>query len=174
VALKATLASVALAGAGVEVVLALWMYRRLPLAGSPPRPVRPAHRVLGVAVFALTVPVAVHCLVTYGVQLASPPVAVHSLAGCFFYSAFTAKVLLVHSRRLPGSMLPAAGAPSPSSLACCGTPPRCGTTTATSSPASSRAGCLPVRCRDIAPLPASAVARSAGAGRRFISVVAAS
>jgi hypothetical protein len=36
-------------------------------------------------------------------------VAVHSLAGCFFYGAFTAKVLLVQSRRLPGWALPAAG-----------------------------------------------------------------
>jgi hypothetical protein len=109
VALKATLASVVLAGAALQVVLALWMYGRLPLAGRPPRPVRPAHRVLGVAVFALTVPVAVHCLITYGVRLTSVRVAVHSLAGCFFYGAFTAKVLLVHSRRLAGWALPAAG-----------------------------------------------------------------
>jgi uncharacterized protein DUF6529 len=109
VALKALLASIVLAGAAVQVVLALWMYRRLPLAGRPPRPVRPAHRILGPAVFALTVPVAVHCLITYGVQLTSLRVAVHSLAGCFFYGAFTAKILLVHSRRLPGWALPAAG-----------------------------------------------------------------
>ena len=34
----------------------------------------------------------------------------HSLAGCFFYGAFTAKVLLVQSRRLPGWALPAGGA----------------------------------------------------------------
>jgi hypothetical protein len=109
VALKALLASLVLAGAAVQVVLALWIYRRLPLAGSPPRPVRPAHRILGVAVFALTVPIAVHCLITYGVQLTSLRVAVHSLAGCFFYGAFTVKVLLVHSRRLRGWALPAAG-----------------------------------------------------------------
>jgi len=109
VALKAALASVALAGVVVQVVLALWIYRRLPLAGSPPRPVRPAHRLTGVAVFALTVPIAVHCLITYGVQLTSLRVAVHSLAGCFFYGAFAAKVVLVHSRRLPGWALPAAG-----------------------------------------------------------------
>jgi hypothetical protein len=109
VALKAALASVVLAGVVVQVVLALWIYRRLPLAGSPSRPVRPAHRLTGVAVFALTVPIAVHCLITYGVQLTSARVAVHSLAGCFFYGAFAAKVVLVHSRRLPGWALPAAG-----------------------------------------------------------------
>jgi hypothetical protein len=59
--------------------------------------------------FALTLPVAVHCLIVYGVQLTSLRVAVHSIAGCFFYGAFTAKVLLVQGRRLPGWALPAAG-----------------------------------------------------------------
>ena len=93
----------------VQVLLALWMYRKLPLAGRPPRPVPITHRVTGFALFALTVPIAVHCLIAYGVQLTSARVAVHSIAGCFFYGAFTAKVLLVHSRRLPGWALPAAG-----------------------------------------------------------------
>jgi uncharacterized membrane protein HdeD (DUF308 family) len=51
----------------------------------------------------------VHCLLAYGVQLTSPRVAVHSIAGCFFYGAFVAKVLLVQSRRLPGWVLPVAG-----------------------------------------------------------------
>ena len=34
---------------------------------------------------------------------------VHSVAGCGFYGAFAAKVLLVHTRRLPGWALPLAG-----------------------------------------------------------------
>ena len=59
--------------------------------------------------FALSLPIAVHCLIAYGVQLSSVRVAVHSLAGCFFYGAFVAKVLLVQTRRLPGWVLPAAG-----------------------------------------------------------------
>jgi uncharacterized membrane protein HdeD (DUF308 family) len=67
------------------------------------------HRVTGFAAFALTIPVAVHCLIAYGVQLTSSRVAIHSIAGCFFYGAFAAKVLLVHSRRLPGWALPVAG-----------------------------------------------------------------
>ena len=106
---KSLLATIALALAGVQVLLALWIYRRLPLAGSPPRPVPVAHRVTGFALFALTIPVAVHCLIVYGVQLTSPRVAIHSIAGCFFYGAFAAKVLLVHSRRLPRWALPVAG-----------------------------------------------------------------
>ena len=109
VMLKSTLASIALGAAALQVVLALWIYRKLPLAGSPPRPVPLAHRIIGFALFALTVPIALHCLIAYGVQLTSPRVAVHSLAGCFFYGAFAAKVLLVQSRRLPGWALPVAG-----------------------------------------------------------------
>jgi hypothetical protein len=93
----------------VQLLLALWMYRKLPLAARPPRAVPVTHRVIGFALFALTVPVAVHCLIAYGVQMTSLRVAIHSLAGCFFYGAFTAKVLLVRSRRLPGWALPAAG-----------------------------------------------------------------
>ena len=106
---KSLLATILLGLAVVQVLLALWMYRKLPLAGRPPRPVPVTHRVTGLALFALTVPVAVHCLIAYGVQLTSPRVAVHSVAGCLFYGAFTAKVLLVQSRRLPGWALPAAG-----------------------------------------------------------------
>jgi len=106
VTLKSALASIAVAAAAVQALLALWMYRKLPLAGSPPRLVRPAHRITGFALLALTVPIAVHCLITYGVQLTSPRVAVHSLAGCFLYGAFAAKVMMVHSRRLPAGHFP--------------------------------------------------------------------
>ena len=42
------------------------------------------HRVTGFALCTLTVPVAVDCLIAYGVQLTSPRVAIHSIAGCFF------------------------------------------------------------------------------------------
>ena len=57
------------------------------MAGRPPRPLPVTHRVTGFTLFALTVPVAVHCLIAYGVQLTSLRVAVHSVAGCFFYGA---------------------------------------------------------------------------------------
>jgi hypothetical protein len=109
ISLKSVLATIVFGVAILQVLLALWMYRRLPFAGSPPRPVRLAHRIIGFALFALTVPIAVHCLIAYGVQLTSPRVAVHSLAGCFLYGAFAAKVLLVQSKRLPGWTLPVAG-----------------------------------------------------------------
>jgi Family of unknown function (DUF6529) len=108
-ALKSELSTIALGLAALQVLLALWMYRKLPVAGVPPRRVALAHRVTGFGLFALTVPIAVHCLVAYGVQLTSLRVAIHSIAGCFFYGAFVAKVLLVRSRRLPGWVLPVAG-----------------------------------------------------------------
>lgn len=109
-ALKSLLGTVALGLVVLQVVLALWLYRKLPALGTAPRPVRPAHRIGGVALFALTVPIALHCLLAYGVQFTSARVAVHSVAGCLFYGAFAAKVLVVRSRRLPGWTLPAAGA----------------------------------------------------------------
>jgi hypothetical protein len=109
VALKAVLATVALGLAALQVLLALWIYPKLPLAVSPPRLVPLANRVVGFGLFARTLPIAVHCLIAYGVQLTSLRVAVHSLAGCFFYGAFVAKVLLVQTRRLPGWVLPAVG-----------------------------------------------------------------
>ncbi|HEY6279124.1 MAG TPA: DUF6529 family protein [Streptosporangiaceae bacterium] len=108
-ALKSWLASIALGLAAGQVLLALWLYRKLPGRPAPRRWVGPAHRLTGVTLIAVTIPVALHCLIAYGVQLTSLRVAVHSLAGCFLYGAFAAKILLVHSRRLPGWALPVAG-----------------------------------------------------------------
>lgn len=109
-ALKSLLGTVALGLVVVQVVLALWLYRKLPALGPAPRPIRRAHRFAGLVLFALTVPIALHCLLAYGVQFTSARVAIHSLTGCLFYGAFSAKVLVVRSRRLPGWTLPAAGA----------------------------------------------------------------
>ena len=109
IALKSTLATVALALVAVQVLLALWIYQKLPAVHSSPRPVRLAHRVIGACLFAITVPIAIHCLMAYGVQFTNLRIAIHSVAGCFFYGAFAAKVLMVHNRRLPGWALPVAG-----------------------------------------------------------------
>jgi hypothetical protein len=83
---KALLATIALGLAAVQVPLASWMYRKLPLPG-PPAPGAASRTGLPIAaLFAVTVPV----------------------AGCSFYGAFAAKVLAVHSRRLPVWGLPVA------------------------------------------------------------------
>jgi len=108
---KPLLATIALAPAGLQVLLALWIWRKLPPAASPPRPVPATHRVTGFTMFPahrslLTVPVAVHCLITYGAQPASPRVAIHTIAGCCFYRAFAANVPLGHSRQLGRASTP--------------------------------------------------------------------
>jgi hypothetical protein len=56
----------------------------------------------------LSVPVAVHCLYALGVQHDSPRVLVHSLVGCFFYGAFTAKMLVLRAE-VPRWVLPVLG-----------------------------------------------------------------
>lgn len=107
--LKSWLATGVLALALVQLLGGLWMFGRLPAAGPPPRPVPTGHRLLGVVAVLLTVPIAYHCMLAYGVQTLDTRVAVHSIAGCLFYGAFAAKVTVVRSARLPGWTLPVAG-----------------------------------------------------------------
>jgi hypothetical protein len=109
VRLKAQLGTVLLALALIQLTLALWMYGHLPAARKAPRRIGTVHRVIGALLFLLSIPVAVHCIQAYGIELTPARAAVHSLAGCFFYGAFAAKVLTVHSRRLPGWLLPVLG-----------------------------------------------------------------
>ncbi|MDX2621059.1 DUF6529 family protein [Streptomyces sp. NPDC052071] len=85
------------------------MYGRVPGARSAPRPVPLGHRVLGFLIFLFSLPIAYHCLTTYGIQTTSPRVAIHSLAGCALYGAFVAKIIIVRSRHLPGWLLPVTG-----------------------------------------------------------------
>ena len=107
--LKSLLATVALGLAVVQVGLAAWMYGKLPFAGRAGKPIRLTHRVIGGAAFLVTLPVAIHCATAYGVKLTDWRIVVHSIAGCFLYGAFVAKVLLVHTKKLPGWALPVAG-----------------------------------------------------------------
>ncbi|MFH9467591.1 DUF6529 family protein [Streptomyces clavifer] len=108
--LKARLSTALLGLALVQLCLALWMYGRMPGARSAPRSVRLGHRVLGFLVLLFSLPIAYHCLTTYGIETTSPRVAIHSFTGCALYGAFVAKVIVLRSRRLPGWLLPAVGA----------------------------------------------------------------
>src|SRR5436190_7875950 len=109
-ALKSWLATGLLTLAGVQLVLALWIYGRLPGVWAASAGVSTGHRVVGACALLLTLPLAYHCAFAYGVQTkVDARVAVHSLAGCFFYGAFAAKVTIVRSRRLPAWTLPLAG-----------------------------------------------------------------
>ncbi len=108
--LKSWLATGVLALAGVQVALALWLYRKIPRIRPPTARVGNLHRAIGVATFLLTLPIAYHCAFAYGVQThLDTRVAVHSVAGCFFYGAFAAKLIIVRSQRFPGWALPLAG-----------------------------------------------------------------
>ncbi|MPY64410.1 DUF6529 family protein [Streptomyces spongiae] len=109
VTLKARLGSALFGLAVVQLLLALWMYGRLPGLAAGPRGVRLSHRIVGWAAFLLSVPIAIHCVRTYGVETTNTRVFLHSVAGCALYGAFVAKVLVVRSRHLPGWLLPAAG-----------------------------------------------------------------
>lgn len=85
------------------------MHGRFPGLTAAPRHVRASHRIVGWAAFLLSVPIAYHCVHTYGVETTDTRVFLQSVAGCALYGAFVAKVLVVRSRRLPAWMLPATG-----------------------------------------------------------------
>jgi hypothetical protein len=108
--LKSWLATGVLALAAVQLLLALWIYGKLPRVEPSAARIVTVHRAVGVAAILLTLPIAYHCILAYGVQThLDTRIEVHSLAGCFLYGAVAAKLLIVRSRRYPGWTLPVAG-----------------------------------------------------------------
>jgi hypothetical protein len=108
VAAKAWLATAAFVLALVQLGSAMVMYGRFPRITAPPW-IGGLHRWSGRAAVLVTVPVAVHCLYALGLQYGEPRVLVHSIAGCFFYGAFTAKMLQLGSPGAPSWSLPVLG-----------------------------------------------------------------
>jgi hypothetical protein len=104
---KVWLACGAVLLAFVQLLSALAMWGRL--GGFSPSWAGTLHRWSGRLAFLLTVPVAMHCLYAFGFATYSPRVLVHSLLGCFFYGAFTAKMLLLPKKGLAGWTLPVIG-----------------------------------------------------------------
>ncbi|MET8166613.1 DUF6529 family protein [Streptomyces sp. NPDC005329] len=104
-AVKSWLATTAMFFALVQLVSASMLYGRLP----GPAWSGTLHRWSGRAAFLIAVPVAVHCLYALGYQTYETRVMWHSLLGCFFFGAFSAKMLLLRSERLPGWLLPIVG-----------------------------------------------------------------
>ena len=107
--MKAWLATAAALLLVVQLLTALWMWGRLPGAGRAPAWAGPLHRTSGAVAFALTLPVALHCMWALGFSAGSPRVLVHSLAACAFYGAYAAKMLGLRLRGLPGWALPVLG-----------------------------------------------------------------
>jgi hypothetical protein len=107
-AAKAWMASGVVLLAVVQLSSALVMYGRVP-GISAPSWTGQLHRWSGRGAFLLSVPVATHCLYALGLQSYDTRVLLHSLFGCFFFGVFTAKMLLLPQRGLPGWALPLAG-----------------------------------------------------------------
>lgn len=106
-ALKSWLASGVLALAAFQLYSALWIYGRM--RWRKPRWLGRAHHVSGYAAIILTLLIAYHCVSAYGFREFDRRTLVHSIAGCFFYGAVAAKLIVVRSRRLPRWALPVAG-----------------------------------------------------------------
>ena len=107
-AAKAWMASGVALLALVQLCSALVMYGRLP-GISAPSWTGQLHRWSGRGAFLLSVPIAQNCLYALGLQSYDTRVLLHSLFGCFFFGVFTAKMLLLPQRGLPGWALPLVG-----------------------------------------------------------------
>ena len=114
--MKVWLGTIAFVLAVAQLISALWMYGRLPgVSRTAPAWLAPIHRWGGTAAFVVSVPVAYHCLwsIGFGNQLANDSEdtrrLIHSVVGCLFYGAFTAKMLSLRSTTLPKWTIPVLG-----------------------------------------------------------------
>jgi cytochrome c553 len=105
--LKAAFATAVVVLACFQLFTAAWIFRKLPW--RKPAWVNPVHRWSGRLAFALTLPVAYHCIFKLGFRDPSSRVVAHSLLGCSVYGAFAAKVTIVRLHRFPRFVLPLAG-----------------------------------------------------------------
>jgi hypothetical protein len=105
---KVWLASGAFTFAVIQLVSALMMYGKFPGVDGPAW-IGGLHRWSGRLAFLFALPVAVHCLYALGFATYDTRVLVHSLAGCFFFGAFTVKMLILPRRGVPGWALPLFG-----------------------------------------------------------------
>jgi hypothetical protein len=106
--MKAWLATIVLALAMVQLVTALIMWGRLPIHASGPV-ISVIHRWSGAIAFVVSLPVAFHCIWSLGFATGSARVIVHGAAGCAFYGAYTAKMVGLRLKGLPGWALPVLG-----------------------------------------------------------------
>ena len=107
--MKVWFATAAAVLAVFQVLSALRIYGKLAFPRAMPSWLPLVHRVSGTLLFLVTVPVAYHCLWALGFQDTTTRVLLHSIAGCFFFGAFAAKIVVVESKNLPGLALPVAG-----------------------------------------------------------------
>jgi hypothetical protein len=109
IVMKAWFATAAAALAVFQLVSALRLYGKIRIPAAVPSWLGTAHRASGTLAFLIAIPVAFHCLWALGFQKTDVRVLAHSIAGCFFFGALAAKVVVVEVRGLPGWWLPLAG-----------------------------------------------------------------
>jgi hypothetical protein len=105
---KAWLATVAVIFAAVQVGTSLVMYGKVPWITARPW-MSGLHRWSGRIAFIACVLAAVHCLYALGFETFNARVLAHSVAGCLFFGVFTAKMLTLTRRGMPGWVLPVLG-----------------------------------------------------------------
>jgi hypothetical protein len=106
-AAKSWLTSAALVLAVVQVVTGAGLWGRFGLGDRSW--VAPLHRWSGRLAVLTVLPVVTQCLYAFGFQHDSPRVLAHSLLGCLFFGAFTAKMLALRPRTMPGWAIPLLG-----------------------------------------------------------------
>jgi hypothetical protein len=116
IAAKAWLATAVIVLALVQVTTAARIYGRLRFLPVRGRLVSTIHRWSGRSAFLVSLPVFFHCVTILGFQTPDARVAAHSVAGTFLYGVFSAKILIVRDRELPGWVLPVAGVTLASAL----------------------------------------------------------
>ena len=106
--MKAWLATIVLVLALVQLGTALVMWGRLPISARGPG-LSFVHRWSGSIAFVVSLPVAFHCIWSLGFATGSVRVVAHGVAGCAFYGAYTAKMVGLRLRGLPGWAIPVLG-----------------------------------------------------------------
>jgi hypothetical protein len=111
VSMKVWFTTLAVLFAILQVLTALRLYGKVKIPKTFPKWLPDAHRLFGTIAFVLTLPVAFHCLWSFGFESNSGQTRryVHSVAGCLFYGVFVSKVLAVRTKKLPGWVLPVLG-----------------------------------------------------------------
>lgn len=104
---KVWLATGAAFFAMIQLISALAMWGKL--GSFSPGWAAPLHRWSGRIAFLFTLPVMVHCLYAVGFSTFDLRTTLHSLLGCFFFGAFTVKMLILPKKNLPGWALPVMG-----------------------------------------------------------------
>jgi uncharacterized protein DUF6529 len=94
-----------------QLYSALRMWGKVPWPRNVPSWWGDMHRFSGTLAFALSLPVAFHCLWALGFEPDFGELRrfAHSVLGCLFYGAFAAKVTLVRSKETPSWSLPVVG-----------------------------------------------------------------